>query len=113
MIDVKTQLVSTLSAATSLSIYYENFSKPVTLPCITYREIRNDDRLVGTSISYSDLKFEVRIYSKLMSEVVAKQAAIDTALKAIGYRRTYSYESSDETVIIKILHYSAISREEV
>ena len=107
MIDVKQQLVATLKAATGYEVFYEFFTQPVTLPCITYREIDNIDTLTGDTMEYSEIRHEIRIYTTTPSDMAVKSAAIDAALKAIGYRRIYAYEDNDANRLVKIIRYIA------
>lgn len=113
MIDVKTQLVSALKTSSGYEVYYELFTQPATIPCITYREIDNIDTLTGDTIEYSEIRFEVRIYANSPSIIGTKASAIDAALKQLGYRRYYSYEDNDGRRIIKINRYVATGYKEV
>ena len=60
MIDVKRQLVATLNKI--LPTHYELIlDNSVSLPCITYLEMGNQDNLTGDTIGYSDITMNVKI----------------------------------------------------
>lgn len=113
MIDVKKELVAALKLATSWTVYYELLYKPGIVPAITYKELDNTDLLNGDSIDYSTIRYEIKVWSYSMEDVIAKSAAIDSALKALGWSRYSSFETSYETQILKVLRYVAIGYNEV
>ena len=113
MIDVKKDLVAALKSATSWTVYYELLYKPGTIPAITYKELENNDLLNGDSVDYSTIRYEIKVWSYSMDEVIAKSIAIDSALKALGWSRYSSFEASYETQILKVLRYVAVGYDEV
>jgi len=113
VIDIKQSLVTAIKSATDLNVYYEVFKKEVDLPAITYKEIENCDLVVGDTIEYSTLRFEIKIWSYSMDEIILTSKAIDIALKAIGFSRYSSFETNYQTQIIKVLRYVATGYNEV
>lgn len=113
MIDIKQALVAALKTATSLDVYYELFYKPGTIPAITYKELDNADLYNGDTVDYETLRYEIKIWSRSLDEVIAKSAAIDAALKPLGWSRYSAAENSNDTYIIKVLRYVATGYNEV
>jgi hypothetical protein len=113
MIDIKQDLVTLLKTASSWDAYYELMYKPGTLPAITYIEVDNADLFNGDTIDYSTLRYEIKIWSKSMSEIASKSAQIDTAMKTAGWSRYMAMETNDNNTIVKVLRYVAIGYNEV
>lgn len=113
MIDIKKELVTLLKTATSLAVYYESFYKPGTLPAVTYIEVDNTDLYNGDTVSYSTLRYEIKVYASTMEDLVSKSAAIDAALKTAGWSRYMAMETSDEYSFIKVIRYVAFGYNEV
>jgi len=113
MIDVKTYLVDKLTIATSWPVYYEALYKPGTLPAITYKEVDNVDLYNGTTISFSTLRYEIKIWAANMTDLIDKSAAIDAALKMDGWSRYSGIELTRDGQLIKVLRYVATGYREV
>lgn len=113
MVDIKKQLVTTLRTATSWNVYYEALYKAGTLPAITYREIENNDLYNGDTISFSTLRYEIKVWATSMDDLITQSQAIDLALKAEGWSRYSSVELTREAQLIKVLRYVATGYREV
>ena len=111
MLDVKKQLVSTLSVI--LPTYYELIvDSSIELPCITYIEMENSDNLTGDTLGYSDITFNVKVWANSIDDAMTYSAQIDTAMRNIGYSRIASNELVMGTQICKILTYKGLGLEE-
>lgn len=111
MLDVKKQLVSTLS--TILPTYYELIvDSSIELPCITYLEMDNSDDLTGDTLGYSNITFNVKVWANNVDEAMLYSPQIDTVMRKIGYSRIASNELVLGTQICKILTYQGLGLEE-
>jgi len=113
MIDIKQELVTLLKAATSMEVYYELLYKQGTVPSVTYIEVDNTDLLNGDTIDYSTIRYEIKVWSRSMSELVTKVAAIDAAMKNAGWSRYLAAETNHEMILVKVLRYVATGYNEV
>ena len=106
-IDVKKEVVQALSN-TGLPISYELFIDESKMPCISYIEIFNADRLVGDSLEYADIAFQISLWTKDIEESVNVSSIIDTEMKALGFSRRSCNELINGSIIQKIFRYEAI-----
>ena len=110
MIDVKPAIVAKLEE-TNLPVYYELFiGTSVEIPAISYLEIGDNDLAVGDTLEYSNKTFQIKMWSKSISEIAANLAIIDSKLKEIGLRRTFATEQIADGVITKIMRYEGIAK---
>lgn len=110
MIDYKPQLVKALAQVGP--VHYELFTDSNTeLPCITYLETQNGDKLTSDILNYSDLEFTIKVWSKRVAEISSMAGQIDEALRPLGFKRTNSYELSHNDITQKVMIYSAIGVE--
>lgn len=108
MIDIKPLVVEALQG-TGLNVYYELFTdSSAPIPCITYRETNNADRLTGDTLNYSDITFHIKLWARSVAETATYAALIDNALKPLGFTRTFADELVVDDVIQKILRYAAV-----
>lgn len=107
MVDVKKEVVQALSK-TNIPISYELFIDETKIPCISYVEVYNADRLTGDSLEYSDVAFQVTLWTKDIEESINISSIIDTELKALGFKRRSCNEFINGSVIQKIFRYEAI-----
>lgn len=114
MINIKPELVSTITAATSLPVYYELFYKPGAIPAITYIEVDDAALYRGTTQHYSTLRYEIKIWATDMDTIAATSIALDAALTNDGWTRYTAFEQNDgNNTIIKVLRYVATGYDEV
>ena len=111
MIDAKQQLVTELSKI--LPTYYELFCDSSTAkPCITYRETNNSENLTGTTLGYSNVRYDIKLWGKRISELSTYEASIDTTMRGIGYRRVAVDELTVNDNIEVIMTYEGLGKEE-
>ena len=109
MVDLKPQVVEVLEAL-GLPVYYELFADASTpTPCITYMELNNADYLTGDTIEYSNLAFQIKVWSKSVSVMSQKSIEIDNALKQLGFRRTFAAELFAGDMGQRIMRFEAIA----
>lgn len=113
MIDIRTEITSILTAATSVPVYYELLYKKGSVPSITYIEVDNADLLNGDKHNYSTLRYEIKIWATELSDIISLSILVDTAMKAAGWSRYTAFETTNETIITKVLRYVATGYNEV
>ena len=112
MIDVKPTVVNALEGIGAIPVFYEAFidsSTPV--PCITYLQTANSDFIVGDTITYSDLVFQIKVWSKLVSELETIGQQIDITMKSLGFIRESGNQVFLEGLGQYILRYKALGYE--
>lgn len=108
MLDVTPQLVSALKTIQGADVKYEMFMDSSTsLPCITYMQIKNADTKVGDTFGYSEIAYDVTVWSKSVSEMYDYAQKVDKQLRNLGYKRTNSNELNDGTTLRLVLEYRA------
>lgn len=107
MVDINTELVATIEAATSLPVYFELMTQEREEAAITYRTIDNSDLLLGDTLEYSVLRFEIKIWSRHLSTNMTAFAAMDEALKAMGFTRYFAEDRTFNSQFITITRYVA------
>lgn len=113
MIDIKQQLVSVLTTATSLPVYYELLFKPGSVPAITYIEVDDAALYDGDRRNYSTLRYEVKVWGTVLGDVIDTSIAADAALREMGWSRYAAFETNNNELIIKVLRYVATGYDEV
>lgn len=112
MIDYKPTLVNALKGISEIPVFYESFidsSTPV--PCITYLQTVNSDYIVGDTITYSDLSFQIKVWSKSVAEIETIGQLIDTKMKSLGFTREFANQVFLEGLGQYILRYAALGYE--
>lgn len=107
MVDVKKEVVQALKK-TGLPISYEMFIEEKHIPCISYIEVHNADKLIGDSVEYSEVAFQVTLWTKDIEELINISNIIDSELKALGFIRRSCNELVNGSIIQKIFRYEAI-----
>lgn len=115
MIDYHTQLVSALSSI--LPTHYEMvLTSKTDTPCISYMEINNYSATdtVGASVGYSYITYQVKVWSNKIEDLQRYSLEIDSALRALGFKRISSGELYDinSSMMQKILTYEALAVEQ-
>ena len=113
MIDVHSDIRSTLN--TILPTHYEmTLHSGLKTPCISYMELSNVDRVSGETIGYSDVQFQVKVWSTEIKDIQKYALEIDKALRPLGWKRTSCAELHDRnsSMIQKVMTYTAIGCEE-
>lgn len=113
MIDYHADLVSALK--TVLPTHYEMaLTAKTTTPCISYMESNNYDNVVGDTLGYSYLAYQIKVWGNDIKVIQSYAKQIDKVLKPLGWKRTSSGELYDNnsTMIQKIMTYEALGLEE-
>lgn len=112
MIDFHKELVAALN--TVLPTHYEmTLHSGLETPCISYMEINNYVSTSGTTLGYSNIAFQVKVWATDIATIQKYIVEVDAALRPIGFRRTSSTELYDynSSMIQKILTYEATGLE--
>lgn len=99
-------LVTELSKV-GLPVYYDNFITARETPCITYYEITNFDTVVGETLGYSEIAFQIKVWAESVAEMNKYAAEVDKIMRPLGFKRGYSTEMYEESIGAKILRYTA------
>lgn len=113
MIDYHKSLVSTLSNI--LPTHYEMvLHSGLKTPCISYMELNNYEEATGTTIGYSRITYQVKVWGNDIAQLQHYAQEIDSALRTIGFKRIATNELYDyqSTMVQKILTYEALALEE-
>lgn len=112
MIDVHPEILSTLK--TILPTHYEMTLSNQKTPCLSYMELSNVDRVSGETLGYSDISFQIKVWSKEISDIQKYASEVDRALRPLGWKRTSATELHDRnsSMIQKVMTYTAIGCEE-
>lgn len=109
MVNMKPLVVEALETV-GLPVFYELFvDATTTTPCITYMELNNADYLIGDTIEYSNLAFQIKVWSKSVSLMAQKSISIDEALKPLGFKRTFAAELFAGDMGQRIMRFEAIA----
>ena len=117
MIDFDKNIMAALSTievseGVYLPCYYENFiTDQITLPCITYIANNNSSYLEGDTLRYSHLNYTVKLWMDNKTQQ-SYLAAIDEAMRDMGFFRNSANELVDGRLIVKIMDYEAIGYED-
>lgn len=107
MVDIKKEVVQALNK-TNIPVNYELFIDETKIPCISYVEVNNADRLTGSSLEYSDIAFQITLWTRDVAEAAKAATIIDSELKALGFKRRSCNEFIQGSIIQKIFRYEAI-----
>ena len=113
MIDYHKQLVSALENV--LPTHYEmTLHSGLAVPCISYMEINNYMVETGDTLGYSNITYQVKVWSNNISDLQRYSCEIDNALRPLGFKRIASGElyDNESTMMQKILTYEALALEE-
>lgn len=112
MIDFHKDIVTALN--TVLPTHYEmTLTSGTATPCISYMEINNYEDSTGTTIGYSRITYQVKVWGNDIATLQKYSLQIDNALRPLGYKRISSGELYDRasTMIQKILTYECLALE--
>lgn len=113
MIDYNAELVAALE--TVLPTYYEMILESgIETPCISYMEINNYVSTSGTTLGYSYITYQVKVWATDIATIQKYVLEIDKVLRPLGFKRVAATELYDNnsSMIQKILTYEAIGLEE-
>ena len=113
MIDYNAELVAALE--TVLPTYYEMILESgIETPCISYMEINNYVSTSGTTLGYSYITYQGKVWATDIATIQKYVLEIDKVLRPLGFKRVAATELYDNnsSMIQKILTYEAIGLEE-
>lgn len=113
MIDYHKELVASLK--TVLPTHYEmTLHSGIETPCISYMELNNYVSASGTTLGYSFISYQVKVWATDIATIQRYVLEIDRVLRPLGFKRTASTELYDHnsSMIQKILTYEATGLEE-
>lgn len=114
MIDYHSNLVSALQTI-GIDVHYEMaLHSDLTTPCISYMETNNYVEANGDTLGYSDIQYQIKVWSNDIADLQKYALAIDDVLRPLGFKRTSSGELYDNnsTMIQKIMTYKCLALEE-
>jgi hypothetical protein len=113
MIDYNAELFAALE--TVLPTYYEMILESgIETPCISYMETNNYVSTSGTTLGYSYITYQVKVWATDIATIQKYVLEIDKVLRPLGFKRVAATELYDNnsSMIQKILTYEAIGLEE-
>lgn len=113
MIDFHKELVASLE--TVLPTHYEmTLHSGIGTPCISYMETNNYVTASGTTLGYSNISYQIKVWATDIATIQRYVLEIDRVLRPLGLRRIASAELYDynSSMIQKILTYEASGLEE-
>lgn len=112
MIDFHKELVASLN--TVLPTHYEmTLHSGIETPCISYMEINNAASASGTTLGYSYISFQVKVWATDIATIQHYALEVDKVLRPLGMKRVASTELYDHNsaMIQKIMTYEALGLE--
>ena len=113
MVDFHAELVTALK--TILPTHYEMvLSSQTKTPCISYMELSNSVSTTGNTRGYSNIVYQVKVWSKNIAELQQYALQIDDVLRPIGFKRISATELYDNNsaMIQKIMTFEALALED-
>lgn len=113
MIDYHKELVASLE--TVLPTHYEmTLHSGLETPCISYMELNNYVSTSGTTLGYSYITYQVKVWATDIATIQHYIVEIDRVLRPLGFKRVASSELYDHnsSMIQKILTYEATGFEQ-
>lgn len=114
MIDYHSNLVSALQTI-GIDVHYEmTLHSGLTTPCISYMELNNSMAETGDTLGYSNIQYQIKVWSNDIADLQKYSLAIDDVLRPLGFKRTSSGELYDNnsTMTQKIMIYECLALEE-
>lgn len=112
MIDFHPQLVSALNSV--LPTHYEMaLTSKTQTPCISYMETNNYTSNSGTTIGYSRITYQVKVWATNIELIQKYATQVDEVLRPIGFTRISSGElyDNESSMIQKIMTYEGLALE--
>ena len=113
MIDYHKELVAALESV--LPTHYEmTLHRGLSTPCYSYMETNNYVDAAGTTLGYSRIRYQVKVWATDIATIQTYALEADRVLRPLGFKRTASNELYDNnsSMIQKILTYEATGLEE-
>ena len=114
MIDYHSNLVSALRTI-GIDVHYEmTLHSGLATPCISYMELNNSMAETGDTLGYSNIQYQIKVWSNDIADLQKYALAIDDVLRPLGFKRTSSGELYDNnsTMMEKIMIYECLALEE-
>lgn len=113
MIDYHKELVAALE--TVLPTHYEmTLHRGLETPCYSYMETNNYVDAAGTTLGYSRIRFQVKVWATDIATIQKYALMADEVLRPLGFKRVAANELYDNnsSMIQKILSYEALGLED-
>lgn len=113
MIDYHKHLVDALKEI-GIPVYYEMvLHTGLPTPCISYMELSNIAEEEGDTLGYSELQYQIKVWSSQVAELQKYSLQIDKVLRPLGFKRIGCNEMYDNnsSMIQKIMTYEALALE--
>lgn len=114
MIDYHSNLVAALQTI-GIDVHYEMaLHSGLTTPCISYMELNNSMAETGDTLGYSNIQYQIKVWSNDIADLQKYALAIDDVLRPLGFKRTSSGELYDNnsTMVQKIMIYECLALEQ-
>lgn len=115
MIDFHKELINALKTVLPNDVHYERkLNSGTKTPCISYMEISNIDDATGTTLGYSRLVYQVKVWGHDIGTIQKYALQVDDVLRPLGFRRISAQEMADNnsTVMQKIMSYECLALED-
>lgn len=112
MIDFHTNLVSALK--TVLPTHYEMaLTSNTQVPCISYMETNNYVSHNGSTLGYSRVTYQVKVWANDIGTIQHYAKEVDEVLRPLGFTRIASGElyDNESSMIQKIMTYEGLALE--
>lgn len=112
MINYHKELVDALNKV--LPTHYEMvLHRGIKTPCISYMETNNAVDASGTTLGYSRISYQIKVWATDIDIIQSYALQIDAVLRPLGFKRTSAGELYDNnsSMIQKIMSYEAIAQE--
>ena len=112
MVDFHTNLVSALK--TVLPTHYEMaLTSNTSVPCISYMETNNYVSDNGSTLGYSRITYQVKVWANDIGTIQRYAQEVDKALRPIGFKRISAFElyDNESSMIQKIMTYEGLALE--
>ena len=113
MVDFHTDLVSALN--TVLPTHYEMaLTSNTATPCISYMETNNYVSAHGSTLGYSYIVYQIKIWATDIALIQKYAKQVDAALRPLGFKRIASGElyDNESSMIQKIMTYEGLALED-
>lgn len=113
MIDYNKELAASLE--TVLPTYYEMILESgIETPCISYMELNNYVSSSGSTLGYSYISYQIKVWATEIATIQKYVLEIDKVLRPLGFKRVAATELYDNnsSMIQKILTYEALGLEQ-
>lgn len=109
MIDFHSSLVNALKTI-GIPVHYEmTLHSGLETPCISYMELSNIAEEEGETLGYSQLQYQIKVWSPKVAELQQYALLIDKTLRPLGFKRVGCNEMYDNysAMAQKIMTYEA------